>query len=158
MTTEQSDAVQAPLAGLPLFTQPLPTAPSANGHLGAREAPLRSVTHLPTVNGTSPAAGVDWPLVSALRAQASEQLSQSVAADRGRLDKLAQEELGRTIVLDLIEATVADRVNAGMPTLPVAEQDALARAVFDSLFRLGRLLLRRRLGNRQPRRQERHAK
>src|SRR5690606_23393093 len=60
-------------------------------------------------------------------------------ADRGRLDKLAQEELGRTIVLDLIEATVADRVNAGMPTLPVAEQDALARAVFDSLFRLGRL-------------------
>ena len=138
MTTEQSDAVQTPLAGLPLFTQPVPTAP-VNGHLGAREAPLRSVTHLPTMNGTSPAAGVDWPLVSALRAQASEQLSQAVAGDRGRLDKTAQEELGRTIVLDLIEATVADRVNGGLATLTGLEQDALARAVFDSLFRLGRL-------------------
>ena len=82
---------------------------------------------------------LDWSLVSALRAQASEQLSQAVAADRGRLDKAAQEELGRTIVLDLIESTVADRVNAGMTALPGAEQDALARAVFDSLFRLGRL-------------------
>jgi Flp pilus assembly CpaF family ATPase len=82
---------------------------------------------------------VDWSLVSALRAQASEQLSQAVAADRSRLDKIAQEELGRTIVLDLIESTVSDRVNAGSTTLPVSEQDALARAVFDSLFRLGRL-------------------
>ena len=82
---------------------------------------------------------LDWSLVSALRAQASEQLSQAVAADRGRLDKTAQEELGRTIVLDLIETTVADRVNAGMTALPGSEQDALARAVFDSLFRLGRL-------------------
>ncbi|MFT4264114.1 MAG: ATPase, T2SS/T4P/T4SS family [Nocardioides sp.] len=102
--------------------------------------PLTSVAHLSAVSTVAPIGrNVDWSMASALRAQASEQLSQSVAADRGRLDKVAQEELGRTIVLDLIEATVADRVNAGMPTLPVTEQDALARAVFDSLFRLGRL-------------------
>ena len=77
--------------------------------------------------------------MAALRAQASDQLSQAVAADRARLDRIAQEELGRTVVLDLIETTVSDRVNAGMPTLSGPEQDALARAVFDSLFRLGRL-------------------
>jgi Flp pilus assembly CpaF family ATPase len=82
---------------------------------------------------------VDWSLVAALRAQASEQLSQVIAGDRGRLDRTAQEELGRTIVLDLLEATVADQVNSGSSTLPMPEQDALARAVFDSLFRLGRL-------------------
>jgi Flp pilus assembly CpaF family ATPase len=82
---------------------------------------------------------VDWSLVGSLRAQASEQLSQAVTADRGRLDRAAQEELGRSIVLDLIEATVADRVNTGGMELSLAEQDALAHAVFDSLFRLGRL-------------------
>ena len=77
--------------------------------------------------------------MAALRAQASDQLSQAVAADRGRLDKTAQEELGRSIVLDLIEATVAERVNAGDTAWTLAEQGALARAVFDALFGLGRL-------------------
>ena len=57
----------------------------------------------------------------------------------GRLDKTAQEELGRSIVLDLIESSMADAVNAGGAAWTLAEQDALARAVFDSLFRLGRL-------------------
>jgi hypothetical protein len=119
MTTERVDETQTkstrPRPPLPLFAQPLPltvvrriaTSPAATSvrhhdSTGERHCIYRQ--------------GVDWSLVAALRAQASEQLSQAVAADRGRLDKLAQEELGRSIVLDLIEATVADRVNAGMPT------------------------------------------
>ncbi|MGH9248521.1 MAG: CpaF family protein [Acidimicrobiales bacterium] len=136
MTSERTEGLEADvgpdLAGLPLFSQPLPS----NGHA---DAPLHlgKVAHL-TVSG-SITSDVDWPLVAALRAQASEQLSQAVAADRGRLDKAAQAELGRAIVLDLIESTVADRVNAGGTTLTASEQDGLARAVFDSLFRLGRL-------------------
>ncbi|WP_231123678.1 CpaF family protein [Nocardioides sambongensis] len=109
------------------------------GELNGVSRPVGTVAHLTAVGTTSLGSTVDWSLVSALRAQASEQLSQAVAADRGRLNKIAQEELGRTIVLDLIEGTVSDRVNAGMTTLPGSEQDALARAVFDSLFRLGRL-------------------
>ncbi|GGO85081.1 pilus assembly protein CpaF [Nocardioides phosphati] len=135
MTTERSENYQESLAGLPLFSQSVP--PVAEKVEAAR--PLGSVAHLSTVSSPPLGRTLDWSLVSALRAQASEQLSQAVAADRGRLDKTAQEELGRTIVLDLIEATVSDRVNAGMTTLPGGEQDALARAVFDSLFRLGRL-------------------
>lgn len=135
MTTERSEEYQAPLVELPLFTQPVP--PPAERQPGTRAA--ATVAHLSTVSTTLIASRVDWSLVSALRAQASEQLSQAVAADRGRLDKTTQEELGRTIVLDLIESTVADAVNAGSTTPPIAEQDALARAVFDSLFRLGRL-------------------
>ena len=124
-----------PLHGLPLFAQQLPPLTE---RVGAGR-PTGAVAHLPTVSSAPIGRNVDWSLVSALRAQASEQLSQAVAADRSRLDKIAQEELGRTIVLDLIESTVSDRVNAGSTTLPVSEQDALARAVFDSLFRLGRL-------------------
>jgi pilus assembly protein CpaF len=94
-----------------------------------------SLSTASAVNGT----GVDWSLVATLRAQASEQLSQAVAADRGRLDRAAQEELGRSIVLDLIESSMADAVNTGRVAWTPAEQVSLARAVFDSLFRLGRL-------------------
>ncbi len=136
MTTERSEDYETtPLTGLPLFTQPVPPVAERFD----RRHPMAPVAHLSTVSTHPIGSSLDWSLVSALRAQASEQLSQAVAADKGRLNKVAQEELGRTIVLDLIETTVADRVNAGMTTLPGAEQDALARAVFDSLFRLGRL-------------------
>ena len=114
MTTEPSEDYETPITGLPLFTQTV-TAVREQREVAR---PLTSVAHLSTVSTTAPIAGaLDWSLVSALRAQASEQLSQAVAADRGRLDKVAQEELGRTIVLDLIETTVADRVNATLAQL-----------------------------------------
>jgi len=121
---------------LPLFAQP---APPTHERRDVPRPPASVVTHRLSESAAPIGKSVDWPLVAALRAQASDQLSQAVAADRARLDRIAQEELGRTVVLDLIETTVADRVNAGLPTLSGAEQDALARAVFDSLFRLGRL-------------------
>jgi Flp pilus assembly CpaF family ATPase len=132
VTSERVDATGPDLTALPLFAQPLPTGgPRASS--GPRlVTPLGGASHSPVVT-------VDWSLVAALRAQASEQLSQAVAADRVRLDKSAQQELGRSIVLDLIEATVAERVNAGDAAWPLAQQNRLARAVFDSLFRLGRL-------------------
>ena len=134
MTSERTEDFEPKIAGLPLFSQPLP--PASEHVEVARHS--GTVAHLSPVS--SPIGGtVDWVLAAALRAQASEQLSQAVAAESGRLDKAAQEELGRSIVLDLIESTVADRVNAGSAALPAVEQAALARAVFDSLFRLGRL-------------------
>ena len=134
MTSERTEDLEPKIAGLPLFSQPLP--PTSNHVEVARRS--GTVAQLQPVSNPIGRA-VDWSLAAALRAHASEQLSQAVAADRGRLDKAAQEELGRSIVLDLIESTVADRVNAGSTALTAAEQDALARAVFDSLFRLGRL-------------------
>ena len=118
------------LTTLPLFVDSPKTSGTRNG------------TGQPnTTNGARPLVtmAVDWALVATLRAQASEQLSQAVAAEHGRLDKTAQEELGRSIVLDLIESSLAEEVNAGGAAWNLAEQDALARAVFDSLFRLGRL-------------------
>lgn len=124
------------LAALPLFSQPVP----AQNGLHAAVPPSR-LSHIDATSEPSPSStvDVDWSLVAAIRAQASEQLSQAMAAERGRLDRNAQQELGRAIVLDLIEGTVAERVNDGGTAWPMAQQDALARAVFDSLFRLGRL-------------------
>jgi Flp pilus assembly CpaF family ATPase len=121
------------ITSLPLFAQPLPG--QENGRDGSATPRVAGLQHPRHAADTS----IDWSLVAALRAQASEQLSQAVAANRGRLDKAAQEELGRSIVLDLIESTVAERVNAGGTTPTVTEHHAMARAVFDSLFRLGRL-------------------
>ena len=94
------------LTALPLFSQSLP----------APLLPGQSTRLVEAVSrGDAPSSSdmvVDWSLVGALRAQASEQLSQAVAAER---------------------------VNAGDPAWTLAEQGGLARAVFDSLFRLGRL-------------------
>ena len=92
------EAIQDPreyaeLTHLPLFRQTV------------REATPLPATLEPQLPSTpSPILDVDWSLVATLRAQASEQLSQAVAADRGRLDRAAQQELGRSIVLDLVEA------------------------------------------------------
>lgn len=118
---------------LPLFTQPAfdTAGPAAPRHVG-------SVLRMPLAP-PQPAEGVDWQLVAALRAKASDQLSQAVAADRGRLDKSGQQELGRAIVLELIDTAMVDRVNDGSASMSAADQSRLAHAVFDSLFRLGRL-------------------
>jgi Flp pilus assembly CpaF family ATPase len=129
--SESAAAVQCgDLAQLPIFAQPI-----------SHEQPVKAAKAFDAPVDPQPVEPVpiDWQLVAALRAQASEQLSQAVAADRGRLDHAAQEELGRSIVLDLVESTMAEAVNAGEATWSLARQRALARAVFDSLFRLGRL-------------------
>jgi pilus assembly protein CpaF len=117
---------------LPLFTQPATdVATAAPRHIG-------SVSRMPLAPPQA-AEGVDWQMVAALRAKASDQLSQAVAADRGRLDKTGQQELGRAIVLELIDTAMVDRVNEGSASMSEADQSRLAHAVFDSLFRLGRL-------------------
>jgi len=116
------------LTRLPLFNDPPRNATPLAATLGS------PVAALPTS-----ATDVDWALVSSLRARASEQLSQAVATDRSRLNKEAQRELGRSIVLELIESTMTEQVDAGRGTWSQSQQRATAQAVFDALFRLGRL-------------------
>jgi len=84
-------------------------------------------------------AEVDWAVVAAFRSQASELLTKQLGGDRLALDKPAQEALGRSIIVELLEAAAADAVTAGRAPLTPAEQDALAQAVFNALFRMGRL-------------------
>jgi pilus assembly protein CpaF len=120
----------ADVTRLPLFAQPIPPLGSP---VGGRE--LGGVG----LADPSQAPDLDWGLIAALRAQASEQLSQAIAADRARLDRASQQELGRSIVLELIDSALADEVNAGGTAWTITHQDAMARAVFDALFRLGRL-------------------
>ena len=124
----RTDGSGDPLA-LPLWATP-EARPSIHA-LG----PQPTVAMQPVQSGQP----VDWGLVASLRARASDQLSRATSTDRGRLDRSAQEELGRSIVLDLVEAAMAEAVNDGAPAWSLHQQDQLARAVFDALFRLGRL-------------------
>ena len=83
--------------------------------------------------------GIDWALVAAFRSQASDQLSAAIGEDRGRLDRAGQEQLGRSIILELLQSEASENLSAGRDSWSLAEQDVLAEAIFDSLFGLGRL-------------------
>jgi len=139
---------------LPLFTSRVNPIGSAGEPGGTPRRPgrvrsdfsLRLVGDPPTPEG--PRAGrpaqvapvvVDWALVAALRTQASEQLTKALGDDRAHTNKATQEALGRSIILELLESAAAEAVTNGRPSWTVAEQDALALAVFNALFRLGRL-------------------
>lgn len=99
-----------------------------------------SAEELPAWVGQRTVEGeIDWGLVAAFRAQASDQLTRSLGEDRTHVSREAQEEQGRTIVLELLDAAAAEAVLAGGRPWSPGMQQRLAQAVFDSLFRLGRL-------------------
>ena len=50
---------------------------------------------------------MDWELVAAFRSQASELLTKQLGGDRLHLDKAAQEALGRSVIVELLEAAAA---------------------------------------------------
>lgn len=79
---------------------------------------------------------IDWKLVAVFRGQTAEALTARLGEASS---KAAQEELGRAIIAELLDAAAAEAVTTGRPTWSRAEQQALEQAVFDSVFRLGRL-------------------
>lgn len=85
-----------------------------------------------------PSVQVDWQQVAVFRARASERLVEQLGEDRGKnLD--AEKEIGREIIGTILDDAAADKLHDGEPAWDPAEQQALARAVFDALFGLGRL-------------------
>ena len=81
---------------------------------------------------------VNWAQVALFRSEASDRLGSALAADPG-LDRDGQRELGRSIILDLLEAEAAAACRPAWTWTPAADQQATATAVFDALFGLGRL-------------------
>lgn len=82
---------------------------------------------------------VDWTLVQLLRTRVSERLSHLVSTASPPMSTRDKEQAGKDIIVDLIGEHVADQVATGRPRPTAPEQQSLARAVFDMLFRLGRL-------------------
>jgi len=84
----------------------------------------------------------DEVLVASLRRTVAEELAVELRsmAEAGRQLRPADEEmLGRQLIAQRLEALATEAIAADRAVLSPSEEDALARAVFDRLFHLGRL-------------------
>ena len=87
-------------------------------------------------------ASVDETLVRSLRGDIADELSATVrtmAGDGRHLDAADEEMLTRQLISQRLERLASSAIAAGRPVLTQDEEDALARAVFDRLFHLGRI-------------------
>jgi Flp pilus assembly CpaF family ATPase len=82
-------------------------------------------------------------VVERLRVQVLGALSERQRADqisgRPALRAADEQAFGRQLIADALDADARDALAAGRPVRPPEEDDALTQAVFDALFRLGRL-------------------
>jgi pilus assembly protein CpaF len=116
----------------------LPTDLSIPVPLAAAVAPPADVPRFRHEQRPESFAGVDWAVVAALRAAASERLMRAIELDP-RLDRDQHHAIGRRIIAELLEEELKESASAGRGTVDRSEQAAMAQAVFDALFRLGRL-------------------
>lgn len=146
-------APRAVLADLPLFVDDTAPAPDPVGVVPSRSwteatrtagRPSPSTGAPPTAAKpvTTPApqdASIDWYLVNLLRAKASDRLTTALAERDDALPPVAQRELGRSIIVDLLDAEARLALTTGRTPLDLSAQRATAQAVHDALFGLGRL-------------------
>ena len=121
------------ITGLRIFTPPPQSPAEVEG------TPRRSVREILSALplATPPSEpGLDWTLVRAFRQQAAARLSDQVDDATAETDRRAA---GREIIAQLLDEHVRQTVTSGGATVGVDQQAALAQAVFDALFGLGRL-------------------
>src|SRR6266545_4536792 len=86
---------------------------------------------------------IDGALVARLRAGVTDRLEARLHADEAaglpRLDPADQRQYGRQLISEALEGEARAAVAAGQPALDLAAEDAVAQAVADALFGLGRL-------------------
>ncbi|TDC48107.1 CpaF family protein [Jiangella ureilytica] len=155
--TVEHTAGEQPITGLPIFAAPpadpalpdggpsTPPRPSVRDILAALPpSPSRAVqrpgpgTPPGSTPGTSTGLdpGVDWTLVRSFRQQAAARLSEQVDETT---PEAGRRTAGREIIAQLLDEHVRQAVTTGATTVRVDQQAALAQAVFDALFGLGRL-------------------
>lgn len=146
-STSQNGASAPSGAIEPLSPTALPGTPAGpwlrpetgiNGHARLEASPTGSILEAIPAAATVAATGIDWQLVAAFRARASTQLTQAIQS-RESLTTEAQRELGRSIILDLLDSAAQEAISTGAPVFTPEQQQRMAQAVFDALFGLGRL-------------------
>ncbi len=156
MTTPKHQVPASPerveLAAVPLFT-----AFGAEPWRGARPGRVRSEFRLPGRAGLhavtdaddagdadqpdrQPAAvvGVDWEQAAVLRGLASKRLTARLG-DAPAASEAARRELGRAVILELVEEANRARFAVEGSAWSLETQQGLAQAVHDLMFGLGRL-------------------
>ena len=128
---------QTPAAWQPTVS-PVAASPSPAALSGA------AVWH-PTAAGQAapavvppPSGEVDWGQVRAFRQQAAELLTAQLR-DRPGLDGASRREIGRALIVSMLNDHADSLLTQGTPAPTPAAQHALSTAIFDSLFGLGRL-------------------
>ncbi|MFV0429540.1 MAG: CpaF family protein [Arachnia sp.] len=128
--------VRSPFRLLEPASTPQPPAPQAVPSSLVPEADLP-----PQLRPRPPraaASGRDWAEVARLRGEASAALTEAIGRQPG-MDRAEQEDVGRGIITQLLDAQDASTLAESGQARTLAERDVLAEAVFDALFRLGRL-------------------
>ena len=88
--------------------------------------------------GSGSAVGVEWGLVASLRTLASERLMRAMELNP-HIERDEQQALGRRIIAELLEDEAKESASRGRGGFDRHLQVVVAQAVFDALFRLGRL-------------------
>ncbi|RNI24778.1 CpaF family protein [Flexivirga caeni] len=134
-------------AALPLFAAPddrgqVESIDRARSRLSSHPDRIRSGENpfvSPRRRGATAHADIDWALVAAFRKQASDKLLTALGDERVGLDEQSRRELGRTIILELLEDSAQNAVADGDNAWTLDEQQRLAEAIYNALFGLGRL-------------------
>lgn len=85
----------------------------------------------------APANPMDWELVAQLRAEVSRRLSDRMGDAQWSVER--REDEGRDLIGALLDERAAEALARRAEADSLAQQEALAKAVFDAVFGLGRL-------------------
>ncbi len=118
---------------------PEPTAPPPSvpawGRLAGELSSGAEGTQAPF--GWAGGDSLDWAAVAQMRQAASTRLSKRIGSERPTPEE--QRRLGRAVIADLLEERAGDCLARGLNPWNPAYQARMGQAVFDTLFRLGRL-------------------
>jgi len=141
LTPEQHQAVMEPLTEDTMPRPPVASNPGeVPGFLSAHPAPVSDPAPRAS-EGRRRAGGsgeLDWALVSAFRADVSNRLSTAIAAD-DTLDGEARLEVGRSQIVQVTRDHVDALVRQGQDPWDEDQILRMQKAIYDALFRLGRL-------------------
>lgn len=119
-------------------TQVIEEPPMEPSALALRTLVSASELPAPLLRSIAGTAAVDWTEVARLRGEASAALTEAIG-EQPSMDRAAQELMGRSIIDRLLDAADAASVAQRAEARSLLERQRLADAVFDALFRLGRL-------------------
>lgn len=137
-TTTPANGRPQPSVRSRLATRPTPghrTPASGQG----RRLPAAGADFTAETDGAPTFGAVDWQEVAVFRVQASDRLTKAINVEGGDLGQETERELGRAIILELLQEAAGEAASSGQDAWTAQERAALASAVFDSLFGLGRL-------------------
>ncbi len=98
---------------------------------------LRPAPARPGLRGPLTIPDADWELVARMRTEVARRLAEQIG--EARWDREAEEAEGAAIIRQLLDEDTAEEIARVGQARSLAEQEVLAKAVFDAMFGLGRI-------------------